>query len=91
MVVPRQLSPTYFLALYTGGGCLQGNRWFNPPGCMTSRHASVTLKTMSKVFIEETDKNLEFTREILHVLISWIWRYYDPYCHRKPDFCTFLE
>ena len=20
-----------------GGGCLQGNRWFSPPGCITSR------------------------------------------------------
>ena len=75
-----------------GGGCLQGNRWFSPPGCMTSRLASVTFKIASKVFIEETDKNFEFIREInMHVLISWIWRYYDPCCHRKPDFCTFSE
>ena len=47
-----------------GGGCLQGNRWFSPPGCMTSRLASVTFKIASKVFIEETDKNFEFIREI---------------------------
>ena len=32
---------------------------------MTSRHASVTLKTMSKVFIEETDKNFDLITEIL--------------------------
>ena len=32
---------------------------------MTSRLASVTFKMASKVFIEETDKNFDFTTEIL--------------------------
>ena len=45
--------------------CLQGNLWYNPPGSMTSRLVSVTFKMASKVFIEETDKNLDFTTEIL--------------------------
>ena len=37
----------------------------SPPASMTSRLASVTLKTASKVFIEETDKNFDFITEIL--------------------------
>ena len=45
--------------------CLQGNRWYSPPGSMTSRLVSVTFKMASKVFIEETDKNLDFITEIL--------------------------
>ena len=45
--------------------CLQGNLWYSPPGSMTSRLVSVTFKMASKVFIEETDKNLDFTTEIL--------------------------
>ena len=32
---------------------------------MTSRLASVTFKMSSKVFIEETDTNFDFIREIL--------------------------
>ena len=32
---------------------------------MTSRLASVTFKMASKVFIEETDKNIDFITEIL--------------------------
>ena len=32
---------------------------------MTSRLASVTFKMASKVFIEETDKNFDFIKEIL--------------------------
>ena len=32
---------------------------------MTLRLASVTFKMASKVFIEETDKNFEFIKEIL--------------------------
>ena len=48
-----------------GGRCLQGNRWYNPPARMTSRLASVTFRMASKVFIEETDKNLDFITEIL--------------------------
>ena len=48
-----------------GGGCLHGNLWYSPPASMTSRLASVTFKMASKVFIEETDKNLDFTTEIL--------------------------
>ena len=46
-----------------GGG--QRNRSFSPPASITSRLASVTFKMASKVFIEETDKNFEFIREIL--------------------------
>ena len=45
--------------------CLQGNGWFSPLASMTSRLASVTFKMASKVFIEETDKNVEFITEIL--------------------------
>ena len=45
--------------------CLQGNLWYSPPGSMTSRLVSVTFKMVSKVFIEETDKNLDFITEIL--------------------------
>ena len=48
-----------------GGGCLHGNLWYSPPASMTSRLASVTFKMASKVLIEETDKNLDFTTEIL--------------------------
>ena len=48
-----------------GRRCLQGNLWYSPPASMTSRLASVTFKMASKVFIEETDKNLDFTTEIL--------------------------
>ena len=48
-----------------GGRCLQGNGWFSPLASMTSRLASVTFKMASKVFIEETDKNVEFITEIL--------------------------
>ena len=48
-----------------GGRCLQGNLWYRPPASMTSRLASVTFKMASKVFIEETDKNLDFITEIL--------------------------
>ena len=45
--------------------CLQGNLWYSPPGSMTSRLVSVTFKMASKVFIEETDKNLDFITKIL--------------------------
>ena len=45
--------------------CLQGNLWYSPPGSMTSRLVSVTFKMVSKVFIEETDKNFDFITEIL--------------------------
>ena len=48
-----------------GGRCLQGNLWYSPPASMTSRLVSVTFKMASKVFIEETDKNFDFTTEIL--------------------------
>ena len=48
-----------------GGRCLQGNLWYSPPASMTSRLASVTFKMTSKVFIEETDKNIDFITEIL--------------------------
>ena len=45
--------------------CLQGNLWYSPPGSMTSCLVSVTFKMASKVFMEETDKNLDFITEIL--------------------------
>ena len=48
-----------------GGRCLQGNLWYSPPASMTSRLASLTFKMASKVFIEETDKNIDFITEIL--------------------------
>ena len=47
-----------------GGRCLQGNLWYSPPASMRSRLASVTFKMANKVFIEETDKNFDFTTEI---------------------------
>ena len=55
------------ILFYRGGVgmCLQGNLWYSPPGSMTSRLVSVTFKMASKVFIEETDKNLDFIAEIL--------------------------
>ena len=48
-----------------GGSCHQGNLWYSPPASVTSRLASVTFKMTGKVFIEETDKNFDFTTEIL--------------------------
>ena len=48
-----------------GGRCLQGNLWYSPHARMTSRLASVTFKMVSKVFIEETDKNFDFITEML--------------------------
>ena len=48
-----------------GGRCLQGNLWYSPPASITSRPASVTFKIASKVFINETDKNVDFIMEIL--------------------------
>ena len=51
------------------GRCLQGNLWYSLSASMTSRLASVTFKMASK----ETDKNFDFSKEIL--FISWIWRF----------------
>ena len=50
-----------------GGGerCLQENLWYSPPASMTPRLASVTFNMVSKVFVEETDKNFDFIMEIL--------------------------
>ena len=51
-----------------GGGvrCLQGKLWCSPPANMTSRTSRVSdFQNGNKVFIEETDKNLDFTTEIL--------------------------
>ena len=44
-------SPPREYQTHKGAGerCLQGNRWFSPPVSMTSRLASVTFKTASKV------------------------------------------
>ena len=49
-----------------GGGvrCLQGSLWYSPRASMTSCIVSVTFKMASKVFIEETDKNFDFIKEI---------------------------
>ena len=58
-------SETLPVTIRGGGGCLHGNLWYSPSASMTSRLASVTFKMASKVFIEETDKNLDFTTEIL--------------------------
>ena len=53
------------LARQRGGGvCLQGNLWYTPPASMTLRLASVTFKMASKVFIEGTDNNFDFIKEI---------------------------
>ena len=52
-----------------GGRCLQGNLWYSLSASMTSRLASVTFIMASK----ETDKNFDFSKEIL--FISWIWRF----------------
>ena len=54
-----------------GGRCLQGNLWYSPPASMTSRLASVTFKTASKVFIEETDKNFDFITAILFQFLGF--------------------
>ena len=48
-----------------GGRCLQGNLWYSPPASMTSCLTSMTFKMATKVFIEETDNNFDFTTEIL--------------------------
>ena len=49
-----------------GVRCLQGNLWCSPPANMTSRTSRVSdFQNGNKVFIEETDKNLDFTTEIL--------------------------
>ena len=47
-----------------GGGEVSGNLWYSPPASMMSRLASVTFKMASIVFIEETDKNFDFIKEI---------------------------
>ena len=46
------------------GGEVSGNLWYSPPASMMSRIASVTFKMASIVFIEETDKNFDFIKEI---------------------------
>ena len=74
-----------------GGGegrCLQGNWWFSPPASMTSRLASATFKMASKVFLEETDTKFRIYHTYT-VPISWIWRFWGPYCHRKLNFRLF--
>ena len=48
-----------------GGGFSKEICGTAPPASMTSRLASVTFKMASKVFFEETDKNLDFIKEIL--------------------------
>ena len=42
-----------------------GNLWYSRPASMTSRLASVTFKMASKVLIQETEKNFDFTTGIL--------------------------
>ena len=51
---------------------------------MTSRLASVAFKMESKVFIEETDKNLNFITEILFLFLGF-GDFFCFYCHRKLD------
>ena len=43
---------------------MSGNLGYSPPASMMSRLASVTFKMASIVFIEETDKNFDFIKEI---------------------------
>ena len=42
-----------------------GTGGYSPPASMTSRLALVTFKMASKVFVQETNKNFDFTTEIL--------------------------
>ena len=65
------------MVLSRGGRCVQGNLWYSPPASMTSRLVSVTFKMASKVFIEETDKSLDFITEILFRFLGFggpYWR-----------------
>ena len=75
MAIKANINTFYKWGTSMGGRCLQGNLWYSPPASMTSRLASVTFKMASKVFIEETDKNFDFTTEIQSVPISCIWRF----------------
>ena len=45
--------------------------WYSLPASMTSRLASVTFKMVCKVFIEETDKNFDFIKEILFQFLGF--------------------
>ena len=56
------------VCVWGGAGvrCLQGNLWCSPPANMTSRTSRVSdFQNGNKVFVEETDNNLDFTTEIL--------------------------
>ena len=66
-----------------GGKCLQGNLWYSSPASMTSRLASVTFKMASKVFIKETDKNLDFITEILLRFLGFGDFLKGFHCHRN--------
>ena len=54
-----------------GGSVSKEIGGYSPPASMTPRHASVTLKMASKVFIKETDKNFEFITEILFRFLAF--------------------
>ena len=59
---------------------------------MTSRLALVTFKMASKVFIEETDKNLDFITEILFRFLGFgDFKVSSIVIYRKLDLSTFLE
>ena len=59
---------------------------------MTSRLALVTFKMASKVFIEETDKNLDFITEILFQFLGFEdFKVSSIVIYRKLDLSTFLE
>ena len=59
---------------------------------MTSRLALVTFKMASKVFIEETDKNLDFITEILFQFLGFgDFKVSSIVIYRKLDLSTFLE
>ena len=73
-----------------GRRCLQGNLWYSPPASVTSRLASVTFKMASKVFIEETDKNLDFVTEILFRFLGFGDFKVPIVINKKLDLCTFF-
>ena len=58
---------------------------------MTSRLASVTFKMASKVFIEETDKNVDFIMEMLFLFLAFGDFKVSIVIARKLDLSIFLE
>ena len=74
-----------------GGRCLQGNLWYSPfQYDVTSRVSDFQMA--SKVFIEETDKNLDFITEILFRFLGFgDFKVSSIVIYRKLDLSTFLE